>query len=207
MAIKAKWDEEDKRYSFIACQGDGIIEITEEYHAELIAAQSAGFVIAKGDNGYPVLVTRESLRSFDDVVAVKMRELAGDSITARQVSLVIITEGGDTHLYQADDDSFGRIESALSGFSIIGATPPEFAWFAENNDPVLFTLNDIKKLYLALTIQRGASFQRLQTCKQAVRAIVAQVVAEKIDPGTGITEEAGIAQVHLIKFFGNEEGQ
>lgn len=47
-----------------------VVSITVEYHAELLAGQSAGKAIEWGDNGYPVLVERP-LPSPDELAAAE----------------------------------------------------------------------------------------------------------------------------------------
>lgn len=67
MSIYAKWIEVDRRFAFSIEPMNGGVEISDEQHQEIFAAQSQGQTISPGANGFPVAaaptLTADQIRS------------------------------------------------------------------------------------------------------------------------------------------------
>lgn len=64
------------------------VEITHEYHAELLQKQSAGFVIQTDKNGYPIAVERtltaEEIKTLNESQQQRLISAANEKITLLQ---------------------------------------------------------------------------------------------------------------------------
>lgn len=58
---------------------DNSVEISDEYHAELLESQSEGFVIQSDENGYPIAV--EHVLTVDEIIMIN---------TSKQLKLINI---------------------------------------------------------------------------------------------------------------------
>jgi hypothetical protein len=108
-----------------AIHGDNIpadaVEITEIYHAELLAAQSAGKRIQPDATGYPVAVAPESLLTLDELKANRVAALSADC--QAQIYGGFTSDAlGAPHLYPAKD----RDQANLSG-SVVASLLPGLA--------------------------------------------------------------------------------
>jgi hypothetical protein len=84
--------------------GDSIpadaVEITEERHAELMAAQSSGLIIVPDDIGHPIAIDPPEL-SKSEAVRLEISKLE-KQITARRLREAVLTTDGADWLSEMD---------------------------------------------------------------------------------------------------------
>ena len=71
------------------------VEITDDFHLELLNGQSSGKIISSDENGYPVL--KDVVLSQEEIIKNKIFELEG-KITNRRLRDAILTQEGDVWL-------------------------------------------------------------------------------------------------------------
>ena len=110
------------------------VEITDEYHAELLEGQSAGRIIAADKNGYPVLTERlpptlEELRSTMVLTSAQARsKLASLGLLANIEAMIsALPIDNLTQIYWYYATEFKRNDAILSAFCTdkLGMSPEQ----------------------------------------------------------------------------------
>lgn len=115
------------------------------------------------------VVTDESL----SLAAVQLRQCAAlDDAYAQAIARTVsfTTAAGNTHAYQADADSVGKLSSCLLGWMGAHAVPSGFYWLAADNTRVTFTYADLQGLAATFINAGHTAFALLQDLKATVRA-------------------------------------
>lgn len=123
--ITAVWVDADQRFAF-GIGGPGAVEVDQEQFAALMAAQSSGKVIGRGEDGMPCLSDPPAPLppSKDEVEAARLRAYA-DPLT-----------GSDRYFAEAQRESLlGNVEAADAakalGMARFAEIQAEYPWPAE----------------------------------------------------------------------------
>lgn len=109
------------------------IEITDQYHRELIDGESNGKAISPGDDGYPVLVDPPPLD--DDQVKENMKIERATKVAQIKVT----TSTG--HIFDGDETSQNRMSRAVS----IGGDDDTIEWKLADNTKAVVTISELKE--------------------------------------------------------------
>ena len=79
-------------------------------------------------------------------------------------------------IFQADTNSQALLGLTLGNLNAIGATPPGFAWWDKNNNPVPMSLPQLQGLANAMWVAGFSMFVRKQSRKSAIRSASIETV-------------------------------
>lgn len=160
----ASWVDEDTHNAGGLLVWMWALDLTPAALANLDAAL---VLIEPFDGGSVVTDDSQSLAAVQ-VRQCAMLDAAYTSAIAQAVSFT--NAAADTHSYQSDPDSVGKLSACLLGWMSAATVPEGFYWLAADNTRVTFTWADLQGLAAALINAGHAAFAVLQDLKVAVRA-------------------------------------
>lgn len=151
------------------------VEISTEYHAELLQAQSDGKQIIADDDGYPIAI--------DPVLPVRTKESLIAEVAAKRW---VVETGGIVvagHHIATDRESQAQLISAYT--SLKGALINDTPWKAADGRFTLATLTEIEPFAQAVAAHVRACFSAEQAHGEAINALTTQEELDGYDANTG----------------------
>lgn len=159
--------------------GDNIpadaVEITAEYHAELLAAQSSGKQITADESGYPIAIdppqpVRTQTSLLAEVAAKRWQVETGGILVA-------------SHPIATDRESQAQLTSAYN--SLKGGLIVDTHWKAADSSFTLVTLSELEPVVKAVAAHVRASFAAEQGHAEAISALQTQAEWDAYNINTG----------------------
>jgi len=150
------------------------VEITADYHAELMEAQSSGKVISADDFGYPIAIDpAKPVRTIESLlaeVAAKRWQVETDGIMVAGVPIAT-----DREAQSLLNSAFIDLQSGLIN---------DTQWKAANGTFTLVTLVQLEPVAQAVAAHRRACFAAEQVHAEAINALETQAELDAYDINT-----------------------